>query len=67
VRSLSYNSESYDGSKIIKSSVHGSIPHHERNNTSLHNARSVRPEVYPPSAAPEATRVSKGERTCEII
>jgi len=24
--------------------------------------RPVRPEVYPPSAAPEATRVSKDER-----
>jgi len=26
------------------------------------NGSFVRPEVYPPSAAPEATRVSKGEQ-----
>jgi hypothetical protein len=26
------------------------------------NSQTVRPEVHPPSAAPEATRVSKGER-----
>ena len=42
--------------------VHGSIPHHERESTRLRLVLSVRPEVYPPSAAPEATRVSKGER-----
>jgi PIN domain nuclease of toxin-antitoxin system len=28
----------------------------------LGTLKCVRPEVYPPSAAPEATRVSKGER-----
>jgi hypothetical protein len=27
---------------------------------------SVRPEVYPPSAAPEATRVSKDERRVNV-
>jgi hypothetical protein len=31
-------------------------------NGKLHNAVSAHPEVYPPSAAPEATRVSKGEQ-----
>ena len=56
-------------------SVRGSIPlrcaqggeqgrtaHHERKSRHLRSLLCVRPEVYPPSAAPEATRVSKGER-----
>jgi hypothetical protein len=36
--------------------------HHERQIRYLPPIKSVRPEVYPPTAAPEATRVSKGER-----
>jgi len=43
-------------------SVRGSIPHHERKTKRLRSLWSVRPEVYPPAAAPEATRVSKGGR-----
>jgi hypothetical protein len=71
---LSNNSESW--SSIWKSgdSVRGAIPlrrsqggelsrtaHHERIVRQLENSVSDRPEVYPPAAAPEATRVSKGE------
>jgi len=36
--------------------------YHERKTKHLQLLQSVHPEVYPPSAAPEATRVSKGER-----
>jgi hypothetical protein len=42
--------------------VRGSIPHHERKIEEVQESVSVRPEVYPPAAAPEATRVSKGEQ-----
>jgi hypothetical protein len=50
---------------ITQLSVHGSIPHHERKIIYFYSLSSVRPEVYPPSAAPASQRLVKGDQGTE--
>jgi len=50
---------------MLHISVHGSIPHHERNHKYLRSLSTVRPEVYPPSAAPASQRLVKGDQGIE--